>query len=63
MKLFDFIRNMYDPPIPPQPKYHCEKHGEVRAFGIRFGAGSADFCAKCFCEFLQSNFPITEIKE
>jgi len=63
MKLFQAIRDWYDPPVPPQPKYVCAKHGEVRPFGLRFGGGSSLFCGRCLNEFLEREFPIKEIKE
>lgn len=64
MKWLDFIHNMYTPkPLPPQPKYRCEKHGEVPRFGLSFGGGSSWFCGRCLNEFLEREFPITEIKE
>lgn len=62
LSVFKSIRDLFVPPLPPpQPKYNCAKHGEVRLFSIRFGgARPAEFCTRCLCEFLETNFPITK---
>ena len=61
MNIFKAIKEFYNPTIPEPKKYACKKHGQVYAIGFGLGGSVSTFCGRCYNEWLESNFPITEI--